>query len=72
MLTAKRIKELKFVQGTAGKNFRTTLDIEVQKFASELLKDKSGSICVMDIYTGVIIVSWYLVQHSMQTSLFMV
>ena len=48
----KRIKELKLIQGTAGKNYRTTLDIDVQKFASELLKDKSGSICVMDIYTG--------------------
>ena len=51
----KRIKELKFVEGTAGKNYRTTLDIDVQKFTSELLKDKSGSICVMDIYTGDII-----------------
>ena len=51
----KRIKELKFVQGIPGKNYRTTLDINVQKFASELLKDKSGSICVMDIYTGDII-----------------
>jgi len=51
----KRIKELKFVDGTAGKNYRTTLDIEVQKFASELLKDKSGSICIMDIYSGDII-----------------
>ena len=51
----KRIKELKFVQGTPGKNYRTTLDKEVQKLASELLKDKSGSICVMDIYTGDII-----------------
>jgi len=51
----KRIKELKLIQGTAGKNYRTTLDIEVQKFASELLKEKSGSICVMDIYTGGII-----------------
>ena len=48
----KRIKELKLIQGTTGKNYRTTLDIEVQKSASELLKDKSGSICVMDIYTG--------------------
>ena len=48
----KRIKELKLIQGTTGKNYRTTLDIEVQKFASELLKEKSGSICVMDIYTG--------------------
>ena len=51
----KRIKELKFVEGTAGKNYRTTLDIDVQKFTSKLLKDKSGSICVMDIYTGDII-----------------
>ena len=51
----KRIKELKFVEGTAGKNYRTTLDIDVQQFTSELLKGKSGSICVMDIYTGDII-----------------
>ena len=48
----KRIKELKLIQGTIGKNYRTTLDIEVQKSASELLKGKSGSICIMDIYTG--------------------
>ena len=51
----KRIKELKFEHGTAGKNFRTTLDIDVQRFARELVKDKSGAICVMDIYTGDII-----------------
>ena len=48
----KRIKELKLIQGTPGKNYRITLDIEVQKLAGELLKGKSGSICVMDIYTG--------------------
>ena len=48
----KRIKELTSVKGTVGKNFRTTLDQEVQNFAGELLKGKSGSICVMDIYTG--------------------
>ena len=48
----KRIKELKFIQGVPGKNFRTTIDIEVQKFASQLLEDRSASICVMDIYTG--------------------
>ena len=51
----KRIKELKFEQGKSGKNFRTTLDMDVQKYTSELLKDKSGSACVMDIYTGDII-----------------
>ncbi len=51
----KRIKELQLIQGIAGKNFRTTLDKEVQKFASEALKDVSGSACVMDIFTGDII-----------------
>jgi len=51
----KRVKELKFTQGTFGRNYKTTLDMDVQKFANELLKDKSGSICVMDIYTGDII-----------------
>jgi penicillin-binding protein 2 len=53
----KRIKELKLIEGRAGKNFRTTIDQEVQKFTSSLLKDKSGSVCVMDIYTGDIISS---------------
>ena len=51
----KRVKELKFIKGTIGNNYKTTLDIDVQKFANKLLKDKSGSICVMDIYTGDII-----------------
>jgi len=51
----KRIKELELVKGAAGKNFRTTIDQEVQKFAQELIKEKSGSICVMDIYMGDII-----------------
>jgi len=51
----KRINELKFVKGTPGKNYRTTLDIEVQNYAKELLKDKSGSLCIMDIYSGEII-----------------
>ena len=51
----KRIKELKLVKGIEGKNFRVTIDQEVQKFSSELMKGKSGSVCVMDIYTGDII-----------------
>jgi penicillin-binding protein 2 len=51
----KRIKELKLIQGIAGKNFKTTIDQEIQKFSSSLLKDHSGSICVMDIYTGDIV-----------------
>jgi len=51
----KRIKELALVKGSEGQNFRTTIDQEVQKFSLELVKEKSGSICVMDIYTGDII-----------------
>jgi len=51
----KRIKELELFKGNAGENFRTTIDQEVQKFASKLIKDTSGSVCVMDIYTGDIV-----------------
>jgi len=51
----KRIRELELVKGIAGINFKTTIDNEVQKFSGKLLKDKSGSICVMDIYTGDIV-----------------
>ena len=51
----KRIKELKLVKGIVGKSFRTTIDQEIQKFTSELLKEKSASVCVMDIYTGDIV-----------------
>ena len=48
----KRIKELKLIHGSPGKDFRITIDQEVQMFTSELIKDTSSSVCVMDIYTG--------------------
>ena len=51
----KRIKELELFKGNAGENFRTTIYQEVQKFTSDLIKKKSGSVCVMDIYTGDIV-----------------
>ena len=51
----KRIKELKLIQGISGKNFKTTLDQEVQEFTLKLLTGKSGSVCVMDIFTGDIV-----------------
>ena len=51
----KRIKQIQVNQGKVGKSFKTTLDFEVQKFTSELLKDKAGSVCVMDIYNGDIV-----------------
>ena len=51
----KRIKELQFISGTPGVDFRTTIDYEVQKLASASMKDTSGSVCVMDIFTGDIV-----------------
>ena len=51
----KRIRELKFISGTPGNNFRTTIDQEIQKFASASIKDRSASVCVMDIFTGDIV-----------------
>ena len=51
----KRINQLDHKEGAKGKNIKLTLDTEVQKFLNELLAEKSGSISVMDIYTGEII-----------------
>ncbi len=51
----RRISQLEFQKGEKGKTLRLTIDTEVQKLTNELLKDKAGSICVMDIYTGEII-----------------
>jgi len=51
----KKINQISRVEGTQGKSFRTTIDQEVQKYVQKLLFEKSGSISVMDIYTGDII-----------------
>ena len=51
----KRVRQIKLDKGKAGKNYKTTIDLEVQNFTSEALKDTSGSVCVMDIYNGDII-----------------
>jgi len=51
----KRIKRIQVDPGKAGKSFKTTLDLEVQKYTAEILKDKAASVCVMDIYNGDII-----------------
>ena len=53
----KRIKELKLIEGISGRDFKTTIDQEIQKFSGKLIADKSASVCVMDIYTGDIVVS---------------
>ena len=51
----KRIKQIQIDPGETGKNYRTTIDLEVQKYSSEVLEDKAASVCVMDIYNGDII-----------------
>ncbi|NMN67631.1 peptidoglycan glycosyltransferase [Candidatus Pelagibacter ubique] len=51
----KRISQLDHTEGLKGKTIRLTLDTEVQKLCNDLLKDKAGSISVMDVYTGEII-----------------
>ncbi len=51
----KRIKQIQIDSGQAGKSYRTSIDLEVQKHASDLIKNVSGSVCVMDIYNGDVI-----------------
>ena len=51
----RRISQLAFKSGEKGKTIKLTIDTEVQKLANQLLADKAGSICVMDIYTGQVV-----------------
>ena len=51
----KELNKLKLIQVKQGKSFKTTLDLEVQKYTAEILEDKAASVCVMDIYNGDII-----------------
>ena len=51
----RRISQLAFKNGNKGETIQLTVDTEVQKFANELLSEKAGSICVMDIFTGEVI-----------------
>ena len=51
----RRISQLEFQKGKKGQTLKLTVDTEIQKLANLLLKDKAGSICVMDIFTGEVI-----------------
>tara|TARA_B110000211_G_scaffold93981_1_gene109599 strand:+ start:2171 stop:4114 length:1944 start_codon:yes stop_codon:yes gene_type:complete len=51
----KRIKQVSTKDGMKGETYRTTLDLEIQKTASQALKSVSGAVCVMDIYNGDIV-----------------
>ncbi|MDD7983352.1 penicillin-binding transpeptidase domain-containing protein [Lentisphaera marina] len=56
------VDQVKSLEGTEslipakhGENLRLTIDAEAQKIAYDLMKDKRGSMVVMDIYTGAIL-----------------
>ena len=51
----KRINQLDYIEGIKGKDITLTIDAEIQKLSNQLLKNKSGSISIMDIYTGELI-----------------
>ena len=51
----KRINQIDHIEGKKGHSIKLTVDTKVQQKCNELLKDKAGSISVMDIYTGDII-----------------
>tara|TARA_B100000029_G_scaffold276110_1_gene270710 strand:- start:727 stop:2598 length:1872 start_codon:yes stop_codon:yes gene_type:complete len=51
----RRINQLEFQKGDKGETIQLTIDTKIQEFANQLLYEKAGSICVMDIYTGSII-----------------
>ena len=51
----RKISQLDYQKGSKGQNLKLTLDTEIQKLCTELLKDKAGSICVMDIFSGDIV-----------------
>jgi len=51
----KRINQLEYQKGKQGTKIRLTVDTEIQKLSAKLLKDKAGSISVMDIYTGEVV-----------------
>ena len=51
----KRINQLEYQKGKQGSKVRLTIDTKVQKLCADILKNKAGSISVMDIYSGEII-----------------
>ena len=45
----RRISQLAFQKGDKGQTIKLTIDTKIQELTNELLKEKAGSICVMDI-----------------------
>ena len=50
--SGKRISQVDYIKETQGKEIKTTIDLEIQKYAQKLLAGQAGSICIMDIFTG--------------------
>jgi|TARA_B110000003_G_scaffold246822_1_gene257578 penicillin-binding protein 2 len=48
----KRINQLDYLEGKKGQSIKLTIDTEIQKLCNELMVEKSGSVSVMDIYSG--------------------
>ncbi|MDA9597373.1 penicillin-binding protein 2 [Candidatus Pelagibacter sp.] len=48
----KRINQLDYIEGKKGQSIKLTIDTEIQKLCNELMIEKSGSVSVMDIYSG--------------------
>ncbi len=51
----KKINQIDRKEGIQGKSFRITVDQEIQSYAQKSLIGRSGSVCLMDIYTGDVI-----------------
>ena len=51
----KRIQQIQIDPGKEGESFKTTLDAEIQKYTTEIIKEKAAAVCVMDIYNGDIV-----------------
>ena len=66
----KRINQLDYQKGAQGSKTRITLDTDVQKLSAELLKNKAGSISVMDIFTGEIIAMYSSPSYNPNSFLF--
>ena len=66
----KRINQLDYQKGSPGSKIRITLDTDVQKLSAELLKNKAGSISVMDIFTGEIIAMYSSPSYNPNSFLF--
>ena len=53
--SGREIREISKEESVGGNNIKLTIDIKLQKYANSLLKDKSGSIVVIDVNNGEIL-----------------